>query len=178
MALHQGTLQSPAQLREPLSGNAATTAALPKPALSTTALQRQNRPQAHHQHCYSTRMPLQEPICSRPGPGRARTRGWRWWIWQKSSQAMQARPKRLQMRRPALTAPSGFGPFPIHGCHQSPLGRFPWLWLPALPYRSPTGPLRSCSGAGISSWTLWLHCPQADGERLVLGESRDRGAAK
>lgn len=37
----------------------------------------------------------------------------------------------------------------------SSLGRFPWLWLPALPYRSPTGPLRSCSGAIASSWTLW-----------------------
>lgn len=53
-AWHYIKVPSSPQLREPLSGNAATTAALPKPALSTTALQRQNRPQAHHQHCYCT----------------------------------------------------------------------------------------------------------------------------
>lgn len=70
-AWHYIKVPSSPQLREPLSGNAAT-AALPKPALSTTALQRQNRPQAHHQHCYSTRMPLQEPTCSRSPRPRAR----------------------------------------------------------------------------------------------------------
>lgn len=77
-------------------------------------------------------------FCSRPGPGRARTRGWQWWIWQQSSQAMQARPKRLQ-----TDCSQRLWPFPMS---TNLLWGFPrlwlwlWLWLPALPYRSPTGP--------------------------------------
>ncbi|UKZ85547.1 uncharacterized protein TrAFT101_001402 [Trichoderma asperellum] len=46
------------ELRVPLSGNAATTAALPTP--EQTALQRQNRPQAIISTA-ATRMPLQVP---------------------------------------------------------------------------------------------------------------------
>lgn len=86
---------------------------------------------------------------------------------------MQATPKRLQIRPPALTVPNGFG-------FSMPSGGVPVALAPGsalqVPY-PPTGPLQNCSGAsnGVPSG---LNRLRAAGERTLLGESRDRGAAK
>ncbi|KAK1244819.1 hypothetical protein MKX08_004448 [Trichoderma sp. CBMAI-0020] len=76
---------------------------------------------------------------------------------------------------------AGFGPFPSMGAIELVhllWGRFPWLWLPALPYSSPTGPLQVPYRSPTE--LLWGRVQQLDqlpASDLVLGESRDRGAA-
>lgn len=90
---------------------------------------------------------------------------------------MQARQKRLQIRPPppltvfsidVINVPWGEGLLPW---------LWLWLWLPALPYRCPTGPLQVPYRTALEPEPEPAAGPLMASE-LLLGESRDRGAAK